>query len=272
MEVSQVTQLLTDFALLGGQAVTFAGGGEPTAHPDLVSIIAFAYAMGLDCGLITNGHYLSEDQAEAFTSLCKWIRVSLDGTESTYKSRHGAKADWSRTYCNLCALADCNRPNCKVGVSYLLSSTTCHDAYCAAQLVESAGADYIQFKPFDGDNYDPSLLLDGIRAKLPDFQVYGFFQRESSATRSYDKCHAAHFIVDVAANGDVNKCCAWRAMRKKSLGNVNDSGLENVLRSELFGEAANSSCADCPSWCRNHAMNEAIQYFCKEPMEHNNFV
>jgi MoaA/NifB/PqqE/SkfB family radical SAM enzyme len=272
MKLSEATQLLTDFTIMGGKAVTLAGGGEPTAHPDLISIIACAYGLGLDCGLITNGHYLADGYASALTSWCRWIRVSIDGSETTYQSRHGNAASWSLTYDHLCQLAQTDRQDCTVGASYLLSASTAYDAIDAAKAIRDSGADYIQFKPFDGDNYDPTNALDSIRAQLPDFQVYGFFQHDTSPTRSYSLCHAANFIIDVSANGDVNKCCAWRAMHKPSLGNIVRDGLEATLSSDDFTKAMKCSVSDCPTWCRNHALNETVQRFCIEPMEHNNFV
>lgn len=62
------------FKELGGKAVTIAGGGDPTVHPDFDEIIGLIDDIGIKIGLVTNGIKLIK-----FTNLHKltWCRISL---------------------------------------------------------------------------------------------------------------------------------------------------------------------------------------------------
>ena len=78
-ELSQfvVTRLISDFKQMGGKAVTFSGGGEPTEHPSFAVMAITAYALGVDLGLMTNGAF-SDEKREYIGSLFQWARFSID--------------------------------------------------------------------------------------------------------------------------------------------------------------------------------------------------
>lgn len=77
INVEVAKEFLKDFRTMGGKAVTFSGGGEPTFHPDFVEIAEYASFLGLDLGLMTNGVF-SEELIYLIGSRFKWVRISLD--------------------------------------------------------------------------------------------------------------------------------------------------------------------------------------------------
>lgn len=59
-------------------------GGEPTAHPDFLTIAKFVKRSGLSLGLITNGRALAKDDLVGALLLCglEYVNVSLHGPDS----------------------------------------------------------------------------------------------------------------------------------------------------------------------------------------------
>ena len=68
---------MEDFRRLGGKAVGWSGGGEPTNHKELALGMRIVKSAGLSQGLVTHGAFPSELIAPIAQS-CDWVRVSLD--------------------------------------------------------------------------------------------------------------------------------------------------------------------------------------------------
>lgn len=64
------------------KAVIFSGGGEPTMHVLLPSLIKILHDNNKEVGLITNGTQLDITKNKEYL-LCKWIRISLNAIDST---------------------------------------------------------------------------------------------------------------------------------------------------------------------------------------------
>jgi MoaA/NifB/PqqE/SkfB family radical SAM enzyme len=252
---------------MGGKSVIFAGGGEPLANPATIDCIEYARKSDLSIGLITNGAILPHRDEDRLCKSCSWIRVSWDaGSDKMHRHTHGSY-DWVKILDNTQRLSRVPNRNATVGVSYLLSEATADDAVNAAYLAASVGLDYIQFKPFDGDNYDPANVLAEVRTSDPQIDVVGFFQREDDGSRCYSKCHAAHFITEVAADGTVYPCCVCRNRHVHALGNIHDSTLGDILSGQ-----EDILVSGCPKWCRNHNLNTVLeQYFGARPA-HSEFI
>src|SRR5688500_4652854 len=55
---AKAAEIITDARELGVKSITFTGGGEPTVHPDHLSLFGMALELGIDCSLNTNGNLL----------------------------------------------------------------------------------------------------------------------------------------------------------------------------------------------------------------------
>ena len=89
IDTKTAKKFLKQFKELGGKAVTFSGGGEPTFHPDFPEIAAYGRKVGLDIGLLTNGVY-PEAYSECI-GLFNWVRFSLDTiNQEKYKAWKGS--------------------------------------------------------------------------------------------------------------------------------------------------------------------------------------
>lgn len=76
--LTEILDALAEFKMLGAKTVEITGGGDPTMHPDLRSIIVAAKkGMGYKVGLITNGIKLEETAGDA-VGLLDWLRISMN--------------------------------------------------------------------------------------------------------------------------------------------------------------------------------------------------
>ena len=270
LTLEALKEITKQFAQVGGKAVSMVGGGEPLMSHATVAALDYANWIGLSCGLITNGGVLRAGDEDRICSVCDWVRVSWDaGSPEMYRKTHGASADWDTTVRNTERLAGVKNRRAMIGVSYLLSKLTATEAVLAGQVADNVGADYIQFKPFDGDTFDPTETLAEVRRRLPDFTVVGFFQHERPAKRSYHRCHAMNFILEVGADGTMYPCCVFRRQKAHPLGNVLEKPMAEILQSKQFQRLP---VAGCPAYCRNHAVNELVQAHYVNPPTHADFV
>ncbi len=76
------------------ERLTLQGLGEPLLAPDLIAMVAYAAARGIDVGFNTNGTLLTRRIAERLVDAgLAWLHISLDGaTAGTYEGiRDGAR-------------------------------------------------------------------------------------------------------------------------------------------------------------------------------------
>jgi MoaA/NifB/PqqE/SkfB family radical SAM enzyme len=136
---------------VGVRALELSGGGEPLVHPEIVGILETASDLGLEVGLITNGHRLGEEEvAAAVASFCRWCRVALDAaTPETYERIHGPALPFEALCRAIRSLAGRRRgpKRLLLGVKFLISRLNLREIRAAARLAAELGADYIQFKP-----------------------------------------------------------------------------------------------------------------------------
>jgi MoaA/NifB/PqqE/SkfB family radical SAM enzyme len=271
LDIDTIYRVLNCAERNGAKAVTFGGGGDPLAHLDFVDAIKHAAECRLSIGVITNGVILPDEALKVMAEKCTWVRVSLDaGTEEQYKQTHGQSANLEKTLANIKRLADFPGRKATIGVSYLTSANCITDIPIAIDKVAKTGADYIIFRPYDGDTFDASEIIGEYRSGL---QIAKHYERIQSPIRSYTKCHAMHFIIEVTPTGLVFPCCYWKNQNKLAYGNVNIDSLDEILHSRQFKKFAERDITKiCPESCRNHPMNETIEVcFCR-PVTHKEFL
>jgi len=125
--------IVEDFALNGGKAVAFEGGGEPMMHPQIGAMLGCCKFFQLKTGIITNGTFYWPEML-----LADWIRISIPNAN---------KVD-NRVLDNLMKLRT-NRITTKIGVKLLRSKL------CPQPDFSLLYTDYIQIK--DLRNHKDSL-------------------------------------------------------------------------------------------------------------------
>ncbi|MBD5422593.1 MAG: radical SAM protein, partial [Bacteroides sp.] len=79
LKTTEIKKVLSDFSkIAGGKIVTFSGG-EPTLRKDFDDIVEYAYDLGLEIKLMTNGTTLNPDRISALARFISSVQVSIDG-------------------------------------------------------------------------------------------------------------------------------------------------------------------------------------------------
>jgi len=84
--IKEIREIIEEFALLGAQAITITGGGEPTIHPDFMNILVACGRFGYKIGMVTNGVMIPKGKFEydLLNQLLTWLRISVYDPEGDY--------------------------------------------------------------------------------------------------------------------------------------------------------------------------------------------
>lgn len=266
---------LCDFKKIGGKAVTFSGGGEPTLHPDFDIIAEYALMVGLDVGLMTNGVY--PEQLNELISKFKWARFSVDTFDHAfYKCWKGRDAVNQITQ----NIVDLRKSSCKVGINVNVGTahtvTDVRDTISRSLII----ADYIQFRPilpryFRGEmsqlnsdvwfylkeHYSESDRINLSLDKLEDLRKKEFFP--------FDSCEGHFFNPVVHANGDVAVCMYHPGDSDFVFGNLYENTFKEIWKSYRRKEVIEKLrkvkyCEKCQVCCKLTELNKLLQ-FIKSP-------
>lgn len=75
LDMHQIKDILSAYALLGCKAATITGGGEPLLHPHINEIIQLCNHFNIKVGLVTNGTQFSKLNPETYKFIT-WCRIS----------------------------------------------------------------------------------------------------------------------------------------------------------------------------------------------------
>ena len=132
------TQSVTSWAMQldeGGCMGIGFGGGEPTLHPDFVSLCQYVTAQTqMAVSFTTHGHRLTENIAEQLVNTVHFVRVSMDGVGKTYERIR------RRSFAALIEKLALVRSIAPFGVNYVVNSETIRDLDSAATIAFAQGA------------------------------------------------------------------------------------------------------------------------------------
>jgi MoaA/NifB/PqqE/SkfB family radical SAM enzyme len=248
------TRIIGECADVGVKALTFTGGGEPTTHPRFAEICKTAHEAGLKVGLYTNG-MLRQPLLDAAPYLT-WAYFSLDeATPKQYHASKGVHKFWTVLE-NVCALIG----KTTVGMGFILHEGNYRQAPRMVELARGYGADYCQLRPIVGAA-DYSWLPECVEIlhELDDPFVYVSYQRFAQvdrAERCYEECRGSELVPCIGATGELWVCPNTRGLR--SLGNLHHATLKELWDRRERQMVGN----DCRAVCRNHALNETLEYIC----------
>ena len=111
------------------------GGGEPTLHPDFVSLCQrIAADTQMAISFTTHGHRLTEAMAGLLAGAVHFVRVSMDGTGEAYMSIRG------RRFSDLLRKLEIARGIAPFGVNYVVNTETIRCLDVAAAVAFEHGA------------------------------------------------------------------------------------------------------------------------------------
>lgn len=229
MDAARCDRAIKEIIGLGGKAITWSGGGEPTAHPDLPRLIEDN--PGISHGLFTNALYPCAIKPE----LLKWVRITWSPKltiENVFQYR-GVK---------------------KLGlvVNYSGDETIIE---LALMLAIETGMQYVHVRPaLDTKGRTVDIRPPSIKHQLLEYQGYKF--EAAGEKQPYKKCYGYHFVPFIKENGDVFSCY-YMAEDAYKLGNIYENSMGIILFLAARSLPVVETCQVC---CKNNEINMLLNY------------
>jgi MoaA/NifB/PqqE/SkfB family radical SAM enzyme len=221
---------------LGVKSISWTGGGDPSLHPDICELVAYAY-QDFRQGMFTNA--LAMPQYNPV--LMSWIRVTM--TDKPYREDVLLKLRGART----------------LGFAFNYSGPH-DDDYLRETLdvAERVRANYVQVRPalkFHGETVDikPPEMVHPLLV----ITDYKFREARLPHGTHYQRCEAYHFSPMIWEDGNVDVCAYMRKHEGYTLGNINTESLKTILDRAPQTVPVHDKCQVC---CRLHEMNKAITH------------
>lgn len=243
-------------------------GGEPTLHPKLIDVIAYAGERGIGCGIVTNGVLVDRRYAQTLAdSRLKAITISLDSHRPELHDRiTGTEGSWERT---VEAIRNVRRfvPQSirNLRVNCVLSSLNFGEIKEYIGFIRSLGIDDLKFLPYEctgNDQHDRGMSLGDSMASDRGRELLSHCGElaeriglQTNIARFFDKavpvpngaerrineiqmripCFYPFYRIEIDIEGYVYPCCHLRSERYR-LGNIFDSNMSSIVESERLRE------------------------------------
>ena len=178
LALGDILRSLVVLRLTGLRSVISIGGGEPTIHPQFRQIVRSIKALGLQCGIVSNGgNLVALEDAARYLRQGDWIRLSLDAaSDATFQKMHRPRQR-STSLPQICAAVARIKEAHKhilIGFSFIIVwpgatvlnrplSENLGEIANAAALAKAFGFDYISLKPLlDRDDRGSEVLFDPV--------------------------------------------------------------------------------------------------------------
>lgn len=298
LNFENVVNLLRDARKMGVESITWTGGGEPTIHPKFTELISIAAELGFKQGLNTNGYCLTETMMDIIVDNFSYIRFSIDAATSEVHSlcHKVVKQQFEKIIDNIKKIVDKKEKTksiLTIGYSFLIDSYNLNDVIKSIKLAKSLGVNYLQFKPivyyhksneqFSNESEVSNVLVellkvmekeetDSFKIRYIEHKFNNIQLCEENYGRFYDKCYGCKLLASVAANGSVDICCAYKGVKKWSIGNIYINNLKEIWMSNNRKIVESKiDVLKCPPMCKADEINKVI-YFLKNFKAQREFI
>lgn len=280
MDTEVIKRTIKELSEMGTKAVEFTGGGEPTTHPDISEIIKYAYDLGLDVGVVTNGLLLNK--LKEVVKCLTFIRVSVDaGSRETYKVVHGLDK-FDVVVNNIKEILDCTNKDI-IGVGYLITPDNINDIQKAAEIFSKMNVRFIQYRPASlEEQYSDSMWEFAAKEvqtvselyNNENLQVFGagvkWFHLNND--RMYKKCTTSSLVAVIKANGDMPLCVLKRNHTHEIIGNIYDKSFyDNWFSLKHKNLIDNININVCRKPCKHDSYNIIYEAYHSD-LFHKNFI
>ena len=253
LDFSVFKTLIRDLQQGGTSGIVLEGGGEPLLYDNFNEAVEHTDALGLGCGLITNG--TKEIKSEILKKL-DWIRVSLDASNEKEFLRFKKAPLFETVLRNVSTYIE----HCKVvGVSYVVTRQNISSLEPLVLRLKNKGVRYIQFRVVI-DHLD--LLPEVDLNYLSRYQTNSLFNiiidgmEENRITgNSRLPCRAHSLTTVVTADGGVYLCGRLNKYPwMEEMGNLNTQSFRRIWQGDkrkkqadkvLDPDFCNKFCPEC---------------------------
>ncbi len=289
IDSQRLIELISEFASCGVKSLVFLGGGEPTIHPDLESIIEATNRTALDYGLITNGSRLDRMIPYIASQGFKWFRVSLDAaTEDTWNKVHrpsGTRYGFNFIIDNLRNLRN-QRSDFLRGLSFIVGENNHHEVYQFIRMAKELGVDNVRIGMEYGpgferraNKFEQQVVADIARGKTDfeddTFAVFDKFENRLVQVginkKNYTQCRFQNLSTNLGADLSFYTCCFGKYHPRHRIGSVRDISFQELWFVQRLAFLSRFELEKCPP-CWYDSNNELLEYLTDPNPLHVNFV
>lgn len=270
--------VVAECSRIGVKAIQFTGGGEPTVHPDHLSIFRYAQEVGLKTALVTNGVKL-DPRHDSILDMT-WIRISIDsGNAASYaRIRRTSQSSWRKVWNNIEILA--TGYDGVLGVGFVVTPDNFTEIGDCAAMCKNAGVSNMRVGAVfskDGIGYyrdrieQISETIEEVQNEhdTDDFEIVDLFGRRlgdlESGSPDESFCGYQYFTAYIGGDQYVYRCCNTAYTPVGRVGDLRKQTLEEIYSNPGYFDARR--CVSCQFLGQNAAINALID----EPL-HPEFV
>lgn len=217
--------------------------GEPFLHKNILDMVAYADAAGIQTIVSTNGHFFPslEYCRQVVKSKLQKLIICLDGLDQQTISRFRGKADFQSIVDGMRYMVQAKKElgsaTPEMQLQFILMKYNQHQKDDARRLAKELGIDIFCLKPVGIDMNDPQF--EQLAAELlPDDLEGSHFQRDidgkiSLRGKAPDECWWLNNVAVINSNGDVVPCC-YDLYSAHVMGNVNETPLGEIWRGPKY--------------------------------------
>jgi radical SAM protein with 4Fe4S-binding SPASM domain len=271
-----------------------AGEGEPTMHPEFVTIVNEIKHSGLSVAVSTNGSRFNKNMMESTLRSISWIRFSIDTVDcATYMKIHGVGSGKLRDIKENIARAVMykmeNELKTDIGVQVVLTDETAKHLKQTVEFFRMLGVDNVQIKPchnhpnskhqtrMEPERYE-DLKSMAKSYETDDFTVVFRYRgmERLSEPRNWKRCDGFDFYVLIDANGNVVPCNVFYHKPEFIYGNVYEETFYDIWngkrRREIIKKIEETNFEHCGVYrCRLDVINRYLHRV-KNPERNDEFI
>ncbi len=243
MDFDSYTKLIDKMAPYLFQ-VRFHSLGEPTLHPRLPEMVAYAHRKRMYTNFHTNGHFLTEKLIhELINAGLDEINIALDGlTEEVYRKYRigGSSEKVKEGIIRFCKIKrECHSKSPRVNLQFLVMSHNEHEIPALREFAAEAGVDWVFLKTVNimhGKN-------SGDISYLPSELKYSRYRSKGDKIELSDHKSCTRTFSEIIINwdGTISLCACDDPQSGKIKGNIFTDGIQNILFGQDMIEARRQS-------------------------------
>lgn len=254
LSLEQFKKVIDDVKELSDYVFYTLSGGEPLIYPYIFELMEYIKSKNNGIMLLTNGAYITEENAEKIAKMCSLVKISIDGSNEEINSitRGKNSLDGALRGYNLLL-----KHNANVQITMTVTKANIDDI---ANMVELFG-NRLTLQPFfktGRGSKNSDLEISGVEYYESMVKIDGFNPMAGIGetlsklrNRGTTKCAMADGEFSISETGDVYPCQMLYEDEFKG-GNVLVDSIEDILNSQTFkyvtsfSSQTNDGCMSCP--------------------------
>ena len=290
LPIAKMIEILDGCVDLGVKAIELTGGGEPSLHPEFVTILEEIRARDIDIGMVTNGAWREKHFDKIVDNLkdAEWVRFSLDAaTTDTHRVVHASSRNDFQKACR--AIDALSELSVTTGISFVVQKQNMHEVRDIVELGSKLGADYVRIAGvvFEAgrieeielsltEHLETAEVVKGLIGNS-EIKVYDdFSDRSCTAFPRYNKgdtCYYSHLSPAIGADGRLYLCCIWKYRPDGMIADLNKVNFADVWRTGILDKFYEDfDIAEKCVRCFIKPKNDFIHLMVSDGIEHPNFI